>query len=415
MVVTVVRFLVKFYFIAENAAKIVLPILTIFLFKKILVYYLCRWFVVASDVTTTNTDTKNSKNNNNKLSLVNYKLYYLMNHFNFFFDCFLGSFVCFMRMAKSSAAALFFMPRLDYSIFGRRLERTDMGFISYVTFIHMEVEQTHPVKLCFVFMLKEALKANRLRNNNNNNLTSSSSSDGDTRTRPSLWARNRWAVLVTLSNNPQLRRERKKSLYAKFATLIREAESFEQFLERRVVNMFAVFRPNGAGAGASKPKTATAKNAAAAVALTQADKRKSRSTPCLLDIGGHGDDDQVMGDMQPNRTSTLKFSADGKQRPTGHAGKKSVKWPLAAAAAPTSHPSTAIANQTLDTSILTADDDFSHSFNISQLSNNNNNNKNSSRQQQQRSMRAGTSPRRPYLASDEFSSSASSSSSSFDD
>lgn len=129
VVLIIIRFLIKFYFIAENLAKIVLPILTIFLFKRILIWYLCRYFLVRT--------SRKSKSGLPKVFLKNSKLYFILSHFNFFFDCFLGSFVCSMRMVKSSMAALFFMPRLDYSIFGRYLEKSDLGFISYVTFIHM--------------------------------------------------------------------------------------------------------------------------------------------------------------------------------------------------------------------------------------------------------------------------------------
>lgn len=207
VVMLVIRFLVKFYFIAENLAKIFLPILTIFLFKKILIWYLCRFFLI-------------EKSNNKVFGLRNNKLYFLLNHFNFFFDCFLGSFVCLMRMAKSSLAALFFMPRLDYSIFGRQLEKTDMGFISYVTFIHMEVNQTHPVKCCFVHLLKESLNEEKNYSIDKRHIL----------------VRNRWFLAVTLINNPFLKRERKKYLYLQ--SLIPKCESFEQFFNRRVKNMF---------------------------------------------------------------------------------------------------------------------------------------------------------------------------------
>jgi hypothetical protein len=115
VIIIIIKFLIKFYFITENLAKIVLPITTIFLFKRIIIWYLSRYFLASK---------KRGVHN-----LRNHKLYFILNHFNFFFDCFLGSFVCFMRMSKSSLAALFFMPRLDYSIFGRQLERTDLGFI----------------------------------------------------------------------------------------------------------------------------------------------------------------------------------------------------------------------------------------------------------------------------------------------
>ena len=200
----VIKFLIKFYFITEDIAKIVLPITTIFLFKRIIIWYLSRFFL--------------TKKSQNRFLLRNHKLYFILNHFNFFFDCFLGSFVCFMRMAKSSVAALFFMPRLDYSIFGRFLERTDMGFISYVTFIHMEVNQTHPVKIAFCEILRLSIK------NETNEY------------RTSKRIRNKWQLLYTLIKYPNLKRDRKKFILLK--NQIPKSESFEQFFNRRVRNIF---------------------------------------------------------------------------------------------------------------------------------------------------------------------------------
>ena len=217
VITIVIKFLIKFYFITENLAKVLLPIMTIFLFKRIIIWYLSRFFL--------------TNNSNRRFLLRNHKLYFILNHFNFFFDCFLGSFVCFVRMAKSSVAALFFMPRLDYSIFGRHLERTDMGFISYVTFIHMDVNQTHPVKTAFCQYLKLSRKSKWAGNRT---------------------VRNKWFLAYTLYYNPALKKQRKSYLLLKKS--IQKVESFDQFWERRVKTLF------------------------------NADtKKKSQSTPCLIE------------------------------------------------------------------------------------------------------------------------------------
>jgi hypothetical protein len=218
----VLRFLVKFYFIAENLAKIILPVLTIFLFKRILIWYLCKYFMIRSK-------------SQQKVFLKNSKLYFILSHFNFFFDCFLGSFVCSMRMIKSSLAALFFMPRLDYSIFGRYLEKSDLGFISYVTFIHMEVNQTHPVKLAACDAMLRSLRERHANEKK-------------------YFYKNKWLVAVSLARNPSLKNLRKRHIF--LYGLMPRVESFEKFLERKVRNIF----------------------------LNEGAKKKSRSTPCLLDL-----------------------------------------------------------------------------------------------------------------------------------
>ncbi|CAF0777204.1 unnamed protein product [Brachionus calyciflorus] len=239
VVIIVTKFLIRFYFLTENLAKIVLPILTIYLLKRILIWYLCSYFI-----------TENS-HSSQRFVLKNRKFYFILNHFNFFFDCFLGSFVCFMRMGKSSLAALFFMPRLDYSIFGRFLESKDMGFISYVSFIHMEVNQTHPVKLAFCDLLRQ-----------------SQDELFCVKEKHSKTMRNKWFVMYTLIKNPNLKRFRKGYLFKQ--SLIPKVETLEHFIKRQKNKIFE-----------------------------DKSKRRSKSVPCLLD--------EIADKRDENKTSTIDY------------------------------------------------------------------------------------------------------------
>lgn len=145
IVTIVLRLLLKYDILAESIAVLVLPFLTIYLLKKIFIRSLCHCLFLRNQSRITS--------KKRVLIIKNRNLYFVLNHFNFFFDCFLGSFVCIARMFKSTSAALIFMPRLDNSIHGRYLEQTDLGFVSYASFIHMEVNQTHPVKIAFCELL----------------------------------------------------------------------------------------------------------------------------------------------------------------------------------------------------------------------------------------------------------------------
>jgi hypothetical protein len=71
------------------------------------------------------------------------------------------------------------------------MESRDIGFISFVTFLHMEVNQTHPVKLVFCDLLLRGYINGEMRTLNRR-------------------ARNRWLVLYTLLKNPGLKRQRKQ-------------------------------------------------------------------------------------------------------------------------------------------------------------------------------------------------------------
>jgi len=154
--------------IVERIAEIVLPILTIYFFKRFILWYFSKYYL--------------SNSSQRTLILRNRKLFLLLNHFNVFFDLFLLQFVCMMRVVFSALAAVYYMPRLDYSIFGRYLEKADMGFISFVSFLHMEVNQTHPVKLSFCKFLLKTLKDEEYLK----------------KTRQQVQARNKWFLAFTL-------------------------------------------------------------------------------------------------------------------------------------------------------------------------------------------------------------------------
>jgi hypothetical protein len=95
--------------------------------------------------------------NGKTMALKNPRIYFVFVYFNFFFDCFLGMVSCALRVSKAHLATFMFLPRLDYCIFGRSLEKMDSGFISYASFIHMECLHTHPVLVCFSSIVNEQI------------------------------------------------------------------------------------------------------------------------------------------------------------------------------------------------------------------------------------------------------------------
>ncbi|CAF0726574.1 unnamed protein product [Brachionus calyciflorus] len=71
VLIIVTKFLIRFYFLTENLAKLVLPILTIYLLKRILLWYLCSYFI-----------TENS-HSTQRFVLKNRKFYFILNHVNY--------------------------------------------------------------------------------------------------------------------------------------------------------------------------------------------------------------------------------------------------------------------------------------------------------------------------------------------
>jgi len=123
-------------------------------------------------------------------SIKNRRILMLVLYFNLYLDAFLGLISSITRILKSAAAAMIYMCRLDYSVFGRKLESYDSGFNAYCGFIQMESAHRHPVVLYFSSLLiREQLYGTN-----------------DTRRSKAI---QRWHLTVFLLRNPMLIYRRK--------------------------------------------------------------------------------------------------------------------------------------------------------------------------------------------------------------
>ena len=164
-----------------------------------------------------------------------------MFYFNFFFDCFLGFVSCGLRVTKASIAALIFLPRLDYCIFGRILEKVDPGFIAYVSFIHMECLHTHPVLIYYCSLVNEKIdKRNQHSRSNKRELRQTEMYEYTLRQR----ARFRWALAYTLIRNMHLVQLRKHQISN---LQLNSAESFNEFLERKLFSRLPIITTKSQG------------------------------------------------------------------------------------------------------------------------------------------------------------------------
>jgi hypothetical protein len=168
------------------------------------------------------------------MALKNLRFFFVFSYFNFFFDCFLGMVSCGLRVTKASLAALIFLPRLDYCIFGRALEKVDSGFISYVSFIHMECLHTHPVLVYYCSLANDKIDKRYQYSRSNKREMRHTEMYAYTRRQR---ARFRWWLTYTLIRNIQLVQLRK---YQVLHLQLPSAESFNEFLERKVFNRFQV-------------------------------------------------------------------------------------------------------------------------------------------------------------------------------
>jgi hypothetical protein len=136
----------------------------------------------------------------------NHRVYYAYSYVSFFLDCFLGSLICLARLGGALVCSLIFSSRFDYSPCGRAVEMHDVSYMSYVSYLHMDLHRRHPVVNVFIDMIRH-----RLIDVRKSNLTSSLTTN-DQRCemkRLAQLARFRWALAYTLINNGMLRNSRK--------------------------------------------------------------------------------------------------------------------------------------------------------------------------------------------------------------
>lgn len=130
-------------------------------------------------------------------TLENRHAYFLFVYFNFFFDCFLGILSCIIRLVKSMIALVVFMPRLDYSTFGRNLEQFDNGYTSYTSYIYVEAMHTHPILITFTQIIYMNILDKRRRQRHFLLVDEKQVLEGNRRKA----LRFRWFLLITLMNN----------------------------------------------------------------------------------------------------------------------------------------------------------------------------------------------------------------------
>jgi hypothetical protein len=128
VVVIILKFLYYFPSVLNMSTQLFLPLIIIILLKILSVKFLTRTVFL------------NPKDN--KRRMTNLTPYYTMVYFNFFFDCFLGFVECLNRIWQTTVVSLFFLPRLDISMFNEQnkmlLHQLDKGHLAYICFVHME-------------------------------------------------------------------------------------------------------------------------------------------------------------------------------------------------------------------------------------------------------------------------------------
>lgn len=182
---------------AERAGKIKCSLKRIFTRLSISLDQAIYCDSVGSSVTSSDDDFQDESD---FFTLENRHAYFLFVYFNFFFDCFLGILSCILRLFKSMIALVIFMPRLDYSTFGRNLEQLDNGYTSYTSYIYIESMHSHPVLISFTQMVYMNILERRRRQHHF--ISNNEKQNIEQNRRKAI--RFRWFLLITLMNNVSL-------------------------------------------------------------------------------------------------------------------------------------------------------------------------------------------------------------------
>ncbi|XP_078583764.1 stimulated by retinoic acid gene 6 protein-like [Branchiostoma floridae x Branchiostoma japonicum] len=145
------------------------------------------------------------------LALDNRRVYHNFSYFLFFFNILLGFYSCLLRIVKGILLGLVFLARVDLSSLMQGYQHWDFGYMSYVSFLHVEHAHCHPVLVTFCRLLLQGNSARRRHCTPaeeeqllaDDQLTEMEQGAVPT---PVHRARLRWWKVYTLLRNPQLQR-----------------------------------------------------------------------------------------------------------------------------------------------------------------------------------------------------------------
>ncbi|CAF0841611.1 unnamed protein product [Brachionus calyciflorus] len=140
LILLCVMIIFKFLYYVTNlqtSLQIFLPIVILFTLKFTFIKFIVRIVLLKTD----------------KQRIVNLAPYFLLTYFNFFFDCFLGLVACASRVWQTTIVSIFFLPRLDKSIFNKEndllIRRLDKGHLAYLNYVRMDHWYNNNIMNCF--------------------------------------------------------------------------------------------------------------------------------------------------------------------------------------------------------------------------------------------------------------------------
>ncbi|XP_046542385.1 stimulated by retinoic acid gene 6 protein-like [Haliotis rubra] len=148
------------------------------------------------------------------LALDNRRVFHNVSYFLFFFHILLGLYTCLVRIAKGILLGVVFLGRIDRSGLVKGFEHWDTGYLSFVSFLQVELAHTHPVLVVFCQLLMNGARDRRmarfsLSQDGRNGSPYKTFGDVELLSMESSYrVRTRWMKAYTLIRNPALRTDR---------------------------------------------------------------------------------------------------------------------------------------------------------------------------------------------------------------
>ncbi|XP_048253732.1 stimulated by retinoic acid gene 6 protein-like [Haliotis rufescens] len=151
------------------------------------------------------------------LALDNRRIFHNVSYFLFFYHILLGLYTCLVRIGKGILLGVVFLGRIDRSGLVKGFEHWDTGYLSFVSFLQVELAHTHPVLVVFCQLLMNGVRDRRLARfslSQDGHTGSPYKTFGDVELlsmESSYRVRTRWLKAYTLIRNPALRQSQDSS------------------------------------------------------------------------------------------------------------------------------------------------------------------------------------------------------------
>ncbi|KAK3085734.1 hypothetical protein FSP39_007963 [Pinctada imbricata] len=187
-----------------NPVRALLPSIVITQGTIFILYFISLWFLQKTDISQSKLSFKRV------LAITNRRAFQNLSYFLFFFYIPLGLVKSVSRNLFSFLCGLAFLGRLDRCIFVPGLENLDYGYLSYISFLKVEISHCSPVVVAFCNILYTEMRSKFIKGNSASDrsellpTSETMDDDSDIISFCESEARKRWFKCYTLVKNPDI-------------------------------------------------------------------------------------------------------------------------------------------------------------------------------------------------------------------